>query len=76
MTTLTKEDAYNMGAKGSPHNDYERQLFEEYLRGHCWHCGEWLADKGYYEDMLTRMLFGVWRDRAALAEQERTTDAK
>lgn len=62
--------AYDMGAKGSPHSEDERRLFEAYMRGHCWQAGEWDAKLGCYADMHTRMLFGVWRDRAALAQQE------
>jgi hypothetical protein len=62
----TVEAAYEMGAIGAPHNEQERLRFEGYMRGHCWKVGTWLPEKSYYDDMTTRMLFAVWRDRAAL----------
>lgn len=61
--------AYQVGAKGSAHSEAERELFEAYMRGHCWQVGTWLPDQQGYEDCSTRMLFAVWRDRAALADQ-------
>lgn len=69
LLTPAELQAYDMGAKGSPHSEQERALFEAYMRGHCWQFGEWDAKLGCYSDMGTRMLFGVWRDRAALAQQ-------
>lgn len=69
MLTPSELRAYDMGAKGSPHSEQERALFEAYMRGHCWQAGEWDAKLGCYADVHTRMLFGVWRDRAALAQQ-------
>lgn len=58
--------AYRLGAVGAPHNETERLLFEAYLKGHCWACGDWDAAKGYYTDQSTRIMFALWRDRAAL----------
>lgn len=58
--------AFRMGAVGAPHNETERLLFEAYLKGHCWDCGDWDAAKGYYTDQSTRVMFAIWRDRAAL----------
>lgn len=63
-------DAHRMGAEGGAHSEAERKLFEAYMAGHCWKCGEWvpgLGEFGMYDDIQTRMLFAVWRDRAALA---------
>lgn len=62
----TLEAAYLMGATGAPHNEQERLRYESYMRGHCWQVGVWNADKRHYEDMTNRMLFAVWRDRAAM----------
>lgn len=64
MLPITEEQAYQMGATGSPHDEHERLCFEAYMRGHCWSYGEW--DGKSYGDVGTRMLFGVWRDRAAI----------
>lgn len=57
--------AYKLGAEGSPATDGERELFESWMRGHCWQCGEWNGQA--YPDMTTRVLWAAWRDRAALA---------
>jgi hypothetical protein len=66
-TPPTVEDAYLMGTKGAPHSDAERALFEEYMRGHCWLIvGPWDDKQQCYPDMLNRIEFAVWRDRAAL----------
>lgn len=60
-------EASKIGETGSPHNVEEQLLFEAYMRGHCWMIGRWLPDSGY-EDTSTRMLWVVWRDRAALSK--------
>lgn len=77
VTQPTKEQAYDMGAKGAPATDAERLLFEAWMRGHCWTlCATW-DGKGYRSDaeqsgnidpraMNTRQLWAAWRDRAAL----------
>ncbi|WP_434715622.1 hypothetical protein [Paraburkholderia sp. A3RO-2L] len=66
---VTLEAAQRMGENGAPHNEDERLLFEAYMKGHCWAVGTWLPEKGHYADMGSRMLFAMWRDRAALAEE-------
>lgn len=74
---LTIEAAEKMGAKGAEPTEAERQLFEAWMKGHCWAvCGEWdgetythEAEKDgwpHYQTMLTRQLWAAWRDRAAL----------
>lgn len=75
---ITEHAAYQMGATGAEPTEYERLLFEAWMRGHCWKvCGEWNGktyvadseDGGSYVDhgaMLTRQLWAAWRDRAAL----------
>lgn len=63
----TVEDANRMGRLGSPRNDRERKLFEAYMSGHCWKCGTWNEKLGCYDDMSTRVMYAVWRDRAALS---------
>ena len=45
----------------------ERTRFEAYMRGHCWKVGEYNAETQCYDTVLIRMLYGVWRDRGALA---------
>lgn len=60
--------AQRLGETGAPHSEYERTLFEAYMKGHSWAHGEWLADRQYYDDMQTRILFAIWRDRGALEE--------
>jgi hypothetical protein len=66
-TPPTADDAHLMGTKGAPHSEVERALFEQYMRGHCWAInGPWDAEKRCYPDMLNRIEFAVWRDRAAL----------
>lgn len=67
---ITADMAAHFGAKGSPHSEEERLLFEAYMKAHCWRVGEW-DDKGFYSELLTRMLFGVWRDHAAMARRIR-----
>lgn len=62
----TLADAYAMGAEGAPHTEAEHALFREYLRGHCWSDGRWNAAKQEYEDRESRVLYAVWRARAAL----------
>jgi len=63
----TEADAEEMGREGAPHSEAERKLYEAYCRGHCWAVGPWLADKGSYHEMIDRIRFAMWRDRAALA---------
>lgn len=82
MAAPSVSDAERMGAGGPeamgiPHDESERLAFEAYMRGHCWEiaakwdgtaylskCADHLYDNGA---MITRMLWAVWRDRAALA---------
>lgn len=56
--------AYSEG--GFSDTPEERARFEAYMRGHCWGHGPYDAEKGCYSDVLTRMLYGVWRDRGGL----------
>lgn len=74
---LTIEAAEKMGATGAEPTETERQMFEAWMKGHCWAvCGKW-DGKQYvgtdaYDDlhpyvMHTRGLWAAWRDRAALA---------
>lgn len=67
-----KVAAYNLGAKGAPATQYERELFEEWMRGHCWHIGPWVDENGdgYYYEMSTRVAWAAWRDRAALSSAQ------
>jgi len=62
---------------GLPNTIEERQRFEAYMRGHCWSPGTYASEQGAYDTVLVRMLYGVWRDRAALdarqLERELTT---
>jgi hypothetical protein len=74
--TLTIEAAEKMGKTGAPHSEPERLLFEAYMRGHCWHVEPWDAVRGCYGDVQTRMLFGVWRDRAVLGVRAVTLSAE
>ena len=62
----TEADAAEMGRVGAPHSEVDRKLFEAYMRGHCWGFAPFDPVKQVYGDMSTRMLFAVWRDRAAL----------
>ncbi|WP_035942512.1 hypothetical protein, partial [Caballeronia glathei] len=62
----TEAQAEAMGEKGAPHSEHERKLYEAYCKGHCWAVGKWNAEKGYYMDMIDRIRFAMWRDRAAL----------
>lgn len=85
---ITKEEAYLMGAKGGQASEHERKLFESWMEGHCWAIGGiWdgktyshPAEKGRYvnpQAMLTRQLWAVWRDRAALSlKDEEVENAK
>jgi hypothetical protein len=66
---ITVEQAREMGAKGGPVDHNERELFEAWMQGHCWHCGDWIAtdeDDGYYDLASTRVIWAAWCDRAAL----------
>ena len=79
MHTPTIKEAYDMGAKGGPADEHERQLFESWMAGHCWRVdGRWNGttyvgeneDKHYFDPnvMATRQLWAAWRDRAALSK--------
>jgi hypothetical protein len=70
--------AKDIGAKGSPPSEQERLAFEAYMAGHCWTIeGKWNGTTYVHESensqfwhpgtMQIRMLWAVWRDRAALA---------
>jgi len=59
--------ARDMGTFGSEYNDAERLKFEAYMTGHCWGIGPFDVERMTYGDIMTRQLFAVWRDRAALA---------
>ena len=79
---ITVEQAREMGAKGGPVDEHERQLFEAWMAGHCWMVqGDWngttyvhpIETKGielyggvHGGAMQTRQLWAAWRDRAAL----------
>ena len=74
MNYITQEQAHEMGAKGAPATEAERLLFEAWMKGHCWEVeGKWsgrtyIGERVYDGSMITRMLWAVWRDRAALAQ--------
>lgn len=74
---ISIQAAREMGARGGEPLEDERLLFEAWMSGHCWLvAGVWNGET--YEDpsetkagfnpavMLTRQLWAVWRDRAAL----------
>jgi len=75
---ITVEQAHELGAKGGPVSEHERQLFEAWMRGHCWAIqGDWDGSTYVHEAertfrqvhpgaMNTRQLWAAWRDRAAL----------
>lgn len=75
---ISIEQAHEMGAQGGPVSEHERQLFEAWMRGHCWAIqGDWDGTTYVHEAernlrqvhpgaMNTRMLWAAWRDRAAL----------
>ena len=76
------EDARAMGQQGSPADEAERLAFEAWMEGHCWTIyAKWNGEQylsrteeesqGRYLDhdaITTRMLWAVWRDRAALSK--------
>lgn len=75
---IDESAAHNLGAIGAEPAEFERRLFEAWMRGHCWAVvGEWdgrtyvaPSEHGRVIDpaaMLTRQLWAAWRDRAALA---------
>ena len=64
----TLKSAREIGEKGVPHSESERLLFEEYMRGHCWKCDSWVASKAEYYDPQQRILYAVFRARAAIAQ--------
>jgi len=49
-----------------PDTPDERARFEAYMKGHCWDVGTYDADKGCYDTVGVRQLYGVWRDRGYL----------
>lgn len=51
---------------GMPNTEEERARFEAYMAGHAWHVGAYDEAKRCYVEMLTRLLYGVWRDRGSL----------
>ena len=70
--------AFVMGQTGAPSSETERLAFESWMRGHSW-LVEGVWDGTTYDDrgpsrvswvdvgaMQTRMLWAVWRDRAAM----------
>ena len=62
------KSAREVGEKGAPHSESERLLFDEYMRGHNWKCDSWNADKSEYADTQQRILYAVFRARAAIAQ--------
>lgn len=75
---ITEHAAYQMGAVGAPPKEYERLLFEAWMRGHCWALSATWRGTQYKSDreeggdldpraMQTRRLWAAWRDRAALS---------
>ena len=62
---VSKKQAHAMGAKGGVATKFEQQLFEEWMRGHCWAVGPKL-DTGEYYEMSTRIIWAGWRDAMAL----------
>lgn len=59
------EDARAMGSAGGPDDEAERLAFEAWMEGHQWGlCAKWNGT----EYVSTRMLWAVWRDRAALSK--------
>jgi hypothetical protein len=79
--TPSVEAAYAMGAHGGPVVEAERLAFEAWMRGHCWALsaewknGSYLGSSEHSGNvcphaMRTRQLWAVWRDRAALANDE------
>ena len=76
---LTVESAHAMGAKGAIPTESERQLFEAWMRGHCWGYSDTWTGSAYQDRpvyleekccdplaMQTRQLWAAWRDCAAL----------
>lgn len=82
LDPLTIEAAEKMGAKGSEPTEAEHQLFEAWMKGHCWKvCGKWDGKTYVGTDeydgfhpyvMHTRGLWAAWRDRAALSKSSRS----
>jgi len=61
---ITEAMAEEIGENGAPHSENERRLYEAYCKGHCWEVGAWSGTE--YCEMLDRIRFAMWRDRAAL----------
>lgn len=70
-------DARKMGEVGAEPTESERELFEAWMRGHCWKVeGDWNGHQYVHESesngsphggaMRTRQLFAAWKDRGAL----------
>lgn len=83
---ITEHAAYQVGATGAQPCDYERLLFEAWMRGHCWAVvGTWdgrtyvhacESTEGLHPGaMSTRRLWAAWRDRAALSYAASGADA-
>lgn len=77
---VSVESAEKMGATGAEPTESERQLFEAWMKGHCWAVSGVFDGKTYVDSaetggyinphtMHTRCLWAAWRDRAALAAQ-------
>lgn len=63
---------YNVPGKlysegGLPNTPEERARFEAYMRGHCWSVGNYDETLRAYDTIHVRGLYGVWRDRGAIA---------
>lgn len=62
----TKDDAFRVGRTGAKVDSYDRMLFEEYMKGHCWAVGNWIEDHQQYDDMWSRVAYAIWRDCASI----------
>lgn len=62
-----KGDECNEG--GLPNTPKERERFEAYMTGHCWHVDGYDAKHQCYETISVRQLYVVWRDRGALCNR-------
>lgn len=61
----------NWNEGGLPNTPEERARFEAYMKGHCWAVGTYNEELKCYDNTLSRMLYGVWRDRGALAAAQK-----
>lgn len=87
MRVIDETAAHNLGAIGAEPTEFERRLFEAWMRGHCWAiAGEWNGRTYIAADedsrrvnqhaMMTRQLWAAWRDRAALTGYAATPAAE